>query len=183
MYFHKSVASKVRMSPVFAQPATSLEAGNGVPLADGFRLHPATANSARHEATIRSFLIPFLLSLSPCFASVQQNLVGAGTTFPNAGHINRRPVLHRAGVFAGAASHAPSRIEIWLLHLLDVAGGIAHVGRAQEDCLRRCRTPLFADNALGSHGPGQAPAAIVERGSQPDRLCSFSNIHRPALLF
>ena len=78
--------------------------------------------------------------------------------------------MHWASVLTGATTYAEGRIQIRLLDFPCVAVTIDDLGRAHVDGFRRSGTPLFAHDAVGSHGPGQTAAAIIESRANPDRL-------------
>ena len=91
-------------------------------------------------------------------------------------------LLQRTGVFAGAASHAAAGIDARLFEGLDVSGRIDDLRFLHVDGLGRDRAPLFADDAIGGHGPGQTTAAVIGRCAQTHRLVLLANADHPALL-
>src|ERR1039458_4650272 len=187
MYCQRSLAAKTRVSLVLSQPATAPDAGNGSDLAF---LHPSdavmatiapkkAANTNNHIGNIH----PFELNFKACSPSlsVEQNLAAGRTAFANACHVHSGVLLQRAGVLAGAASHAAAGIDARLLERLGVAGRVDHLGLLHIDSLGRDRAPLLADDAINSHRPRQAAAAVVKRRPQADRLVLPANPYHPAL--
>ncbi len=114
------------------------------------------------------------------FASIEQDLVGLGTTLPDTEYVDSRAVVHWASVLARATTYAEGGIQIWLLDFPCVAVTIDDLGGAHVDGFWRSGTPLFADDAVGSHGPRQTAAAIVESRANPDRLRVAVYAHDPA---
>jgi len=80
-------------------------------------------------------------------------------------------VFDRAGEFTGSAAYTVLDVHIRLSHLLGIPAGVENFRRAQVNGLGRSGAPLLADDTLRSGCPGQATAAIIEGGSDSDRLC------------
>ena len=123
----------------------------------------------------------FSLQRSPLF-SVEQNLAARRAAFANAGDVDGRVLLQRAGVLARAAAHAAAGIDARLLQRLRVARRVDHLRLLHINGLGRNRAPLFADNAIGGHGPRQAAAAVIECRAQANRLALLAHAHHPAFI-
>src|ERR1039458_4643804 len=192
MYCHRSLAAKTRVSLVLSQPATAPDAGNGSDLAF---LHPSdaviatiapkkAANIDNHIGNIHPFERN-ITERSPLFP-VEQNLAAGRTAFADAGDVDGGVLLQRAGVLAGAAAHAAAGIDARLLERFGVAGRVDDLRLLHINGLGRDRAPLFADDALGGHGPGQAAATVVKRRPQADRLVrrgGLAHAYHPAFFF
>ena len=105
------------------------------------------------------------------------------TRFANAGDINSRTILQRASVLTGAASDATGGVNAGLLEDFELAVGVDHFGGLQVNGFGRSGAPLFANDALGGHGPRQASAAIIEGGADVNGLGIGGNADRPSFFF
>ena len=102
------------------------------------------------------------------FAAIQKDLVGFGATLADAEDVDRGTVVHRASVFAGATSDTKRGVEIRLFDFSRIAVAIDDLGGAHVNGFGRSGAPLFADDAIGGHGPGQTAAAIIESRADSD---------------
>ncbi len=102
------------------------------------------------------------------FAVIQEDLVGFGASLADAEDVDGGAVVHRASIFAGATSDTESGVEIGLFDFARIAVTIDDLGGAHVDGFGRSGAPLFADDAISSHSPRQAAAAIIKGGADSD---------------
>ena len=117
-------------------------------------------------------------------SSIQQDLIAARTALAHAGDVNRRTILHRASLLAGAASHTLRRIQIRLLHLLGISC------RVKDFCRPESRSPSEKSDTTPHKRCNRSPSPRA--GSGRDRRMLFprrigfaraAHIDRPAFLF
>ena len=124
-----------------------------------------------------TFSWPFdLLSL------VQKDLVGGGTSLTDASDVDGRSILERAGIFASAAADTARGINTRLLENFGLTVGVDDFRGLEIDRFGRSGAPLFADNAFGGHGPGEAAAAIVEGRADVNGLGIGGDADGPSLV-
>lgn len=116
-------------------------------------------------------------------ALVEQDLICFRASFADAEDIDGGIVVDGAGVFTSATADALRGIDPGLLDLFGIAARIDNFGGIHVDGLGRGGAPLFANDAIGSHGPGEAAAMIIEGGADADGLGVRSDVYGPALFF
>ena len=111
-----------RLARILSQPLTAPDAGKGITLrsfATGEwtqRQSPQVRRQRHSERQSESLHEYISFSIS-----VQQNLAAGRAAFADAGDVNRRALLQRAGILACAAAHAAAGIDARLLERLRVA--------------------------------------------------------------
>src|SRR5208283_2228511 len=109
------------------------------------------------------------------------NLVGFGATLADAEDIDGGTVVHRASVFAGATTDAKGRVKIGLFDFARIAVAIDDLCGPHVDGFGGGGAPLFADDAIGGHGPGQTAPTIIESRTNSDGFGVAIDAHDPTL--